>query len=146
MKQTEFNIEENLKDIMKRVKWVKDTKNVLFKEELRLSVPLLHDLSLVGNIYDLFISYHKGKTFRNVRKQFIFVVLYFFSPSALGGMKMRRGLRDKIADVLQCTASNVSHDYGNVGFFYTRYKNFRNEVNATIERMLVDLGLKKEED
>ena len=144
MEQNGFSVEENLWDIMKRAKWVKDTKNILCKEESRLSVPLLCDISLVGNIYDLFISYHQGKKFRNIRKQFIFIVLYFFSPSALGGMKMRRGLRDKIAEVLQCTASNVSHDYGNVGFFYTRYKSFRYDVNIAIERMLVDLGIKKE--
>lgn len=143
MEQTGFRIEKNLKDIMERAKWVKDTKIILYKEEMKLSVSLLNDLSLVGNIYDLFVSYHQDKNFRHIRKQFIFIVLYFFSPSALGGMKMRRGLRDKIADVLQCTASNVSHDYGNVGFFYVKYKNFRNEVNKTIERMLVDLGIEE---
>jgi hypothetical protein len=143
MEQAEYKVEKKLKDIMERAKWVKDTKVILYKEEMKLSVPLLYDLSLVGNIYDLFVSYHRGRNFRSIRKQFIFIVLYFFSPSALGGMKMRRGLRDKIADVLQCTASNVSHDYGNVGFFYVKYRNFRNDVNKTIERMFVDLGIEE---
>lgn len=107
----EPDIEMNLKKIMERIKWIRETKAILSKEEISLSIPLMQDLSQVGNIYDKFMSYHAGRNSTMVRKQFIFVILYLYSPSALGGSKMRRGLREKIAKVLGCTCSNVSHDY-----------------------------------
>ena len=97
----EPDIEMNLKKIMERIKWIRETKAILSKEEISLSIPLMQDLSQVGNIYDKFMSYHAGRNSTMVRKQFIFVILYLYSPSALGGSKMRRGLREKIAKVLE---------------------------------------------
>lgn len=139
MKQTE--LETNLKTIMERIKWIRETKAILSKEEIALSVPIMQDLSLVGNIYDRFMSYYVGRKSIMVQKQFIFVILYLYSPSALGGSKMRRGLREKIARVLGCTCSNVSHDYKNISFYYVTYKSFRNDVNEVLGKLLVDLGL-----
>lgn len=134
MIQTE--IETNLRNIMERVRWIRETKAILSKEELVLSEPMITDLSMVGNIYDLFKNFHLGKRSQMVRKQFIFVVLFLFSPSALGGSKMRRGLREKIAEVLNCTCSNISHDYKNVSFYYVTYKNFRKDVNDVISEIV----------
>lgn len=134
MKQTE--IEGNLKKIMERIKWIRETKAILSKEELSLSVPQMEDLSMVGNVYDNFMSFHENRKSKMVHKQFIFVILYLYSPSALGGAKMRRGLREKIADVLGCTRSNVSHDYKNVSFYYVTYRTFRNDVNEFLELYL----------
>lgn len=139
MKQTE--LETNLKTIMERIKWIRETKAILSKEEIALSIPIMQDLSLVGNIYDRFMSYYVGRKSIMVQKQFIFVILYLYSPSALGGSKMRRGLREKIARVLGCTCSNVSHDYKNISFYYVTYKSFRNDVNEVLGKLLVDLGL-----
>ena len=80
----EPDIEMNLKKIMERIKWIRETKAILSKEEISLSIPLMQDLSQVGNIYDKFMSYHVGRNSTMVRKQFIFVILYLYSPSALG--------------------------------------------------------------
>ena len=74
---------------------------------------------------------------------FYIVILYLYSPSALGGSKMRRGLREKIAKVLGCTCSNVSHDYKNISFYYVTYRSFRNDVNEILDKLLIDLGLKE---
>ena len=139
----ESDIEMNLKKIMERIKWIRETKAILSKEEISLSIPLMQDLSQVGNIYDKFMSYHVGRNSTMVRKQFIFVILYLYSPSALGGSKMRRGLREKIAKVLGCTCSNVSHDYKNISFYYVTYRSFRNDVNEILNKLLIDLGLKE---
>ena len=139
----EPDIEMNLKKIMERIKWIRETKAILSKEEISLSIPLMQDLSQVGNIYDKFMSYHAGRNSTMVRKQFIFVILYLYSPSALGGSKMRRGLREKIAKVLGCTCSNVSHDYKNISFYYVTYRSFRNDVNEILDKLLMDLGLKE---
>nr|DAV15858.1 MAG TPA: chromosomal replication initiator protein [Caudoviricetes sp.] len=139
----EPDTEMNLKKIMERIKWIRETKAILSKEEISLSIPLMQDLSQVGNIYDKFMSYHAGRNSTMVRKQFIFVILYLYSPSALGGSKMRRGLREKIAKVLGCTCSNVSHDYKNISFYYVTYRSFRNDVNEILDKLLIDLGLKE---
>ena len=50
----EPDIEMNLKKIMERIKWIRETKAILSKEEISLSIPLMQDLSQVGNIYDKF--------------------------------------------------------------------------------------------
>lgn len=135
-------IENTLRSIMKRIQWIRETKAAITKEELSLSIPLMDDLSKVGNIYDIYMNFHKDRKALLVRKQFIFIILYFYSPSALGGSKMRRGLREKIAEVLGCTCSNVSHDYKNIGFYYKTYKNFRLDVNEMIEKIFQELGIK----
>ena len=54
----EPDIEMNLKKIMERIKWIRETKAILSKEEISLSIPLMQDLSQVGNIYDKFMSLH----------------------------------------------------------------------------------------
>ena len=143
MKQDE--IEKNLRITMERIKSIRETKARLSKEEDLLSEPLMDDLWMVGNIYDLFLSYHRSRKSKMVQKQFIFIILYLYSPSALGGSKMRRGLRERIAAVLGCTCSNVSHDYRNISFYYVTYRSFRNEVNTILHSMLGILGLRKED-
>ena len=50
---------------------------------------------------------------------------------------------EKIAKVLGCTCSNVSHDYKNISFYYVTYRSFRNDVNEILDKLLMDLGLKE---
>lgn len=128
-------LETNLLKTMTRLSLIKEEKANLSREEQLLSRPIVDDLSSVGNIYDMFMDYFSEKKPALIRKMFIFVILYFYSPSALAGSKMRRGLREKIAAVLGCTSSNISHDYKNVSFFYITYKHFRNNVNGVIAHL-----------
>lgn len=139
-----MNQDSELERKIMRLSVIKEMKATLSREENMLSEPLLTDMSLVRNIYDLFISYHKGRKVPMQRKMFIFVILYLYSPCALVGSKMRRGLREKIATILQCTNSNVSHDYKNVSFFFTTYKGFRKEALDVIDRLRQDLHLNKD--
>lgn len=122
--------------MMSRLTAIKSAKAELSREEAELSAPILTDTSLVKVIYDIFVQ-HTGRTVKRHstsldRKMFLFVVLYFFCPAALAGFKIRRGLRDSIAEVLGCTSSNVSHDYRDVGFYYVTYKGFRECVSNII--------------
>lgn len=136
MEKEHQEIESTLLETIGRLTKIKEERLNLVLEEKELSKPILHDINLVGNIYDLFMSSFDGKSTMWRRKMFIFVVLYLYSPSALAGTKMRRGLRYKIASVLGCTCSNVSHDYKNVRFFYTTYKAFRMHVNNSLSLIL----------
>lgn len=126
-------IEERLLDRIMKLSEIKERKAVLSREEQSLSEPPMSDLTMIGNIFDMFMDYCDGvKKQLLFRKMFIFIILYFYSPSALAGSKMRRGLRERIAAVLGCTSSNISHDYKNVSFYYMTYRSFRQHVNCAI--------------
>lgn len=130
-------IEHKIRTIISSVNDIKHRQSMLSKEENELSRPAVTDLNLVGNLYDMFCAFEDDEgelTLR--RKKFMFVMLYLFSPTALAGNKMRRGLREKIAAVLGCTCSNISHDYKNASFYYLTYKEFRNDCNNIIAYML----------
>lgn len=144
MESINKNIEEGLRYIIERTTWIRETKAIVTKEENIISTPLVDDLSKIDDVHSIFVTYSKGRKMIMRRKQFIFIILYFFSPSTLGGFKMRRGLRKKIADLLHCTCSNVSHDYKDISFYYLNYRNFRTSVNEIIEKALADLKIKKE--
>ena len=53
----DIEIEKKLRNLIDRMKWIRETKSLLSKEELGMSVPLVDDLTQVGNIYDLFMTY-----------------------------------------------------------------------------------------
>lgn len=144
MEQINKNIEDGLRYIIERTTWIRETKAIVTKEENIISIPLIDDLSQVDAVHSIFVAYSKGRKMMMRKKQFIFIILYFFSPSTLGGFKMRRGLRKKIAELLHCTDSNVSHDYKDISFYYLNYHNFRTSVNEIIERTFAELNIKKE--
>lgn len=130
-------IETKIRTLISSVNDIKHRQSMLSKEENELSTPTLTNLNQVGNLYDMFCAFEDDEgelTLR--RKKFMFVMLYLFSPTALAGSKMKRGLREKIASVLGCTCSNISHDYKNASFYYLTYKEFRNDCNNVIKYML----------
>lgn len=133
--------EATLRNLIERIQRIRNVKAILSKEEQELSTPLISDLSKVDEFYEFFVNYHKGRKAFMARKQFIFITIYFFSPNALGGSKMRRGLREKLAKILNCTCSNISHEYKFISFYYNTYNRFRHEVNEAIDRLLVDLDI-----
>lgn len=138
-------MEGELTKTISRLSAIREMKAELSREEAELAAPLIADECKVGNVYDLFTAI-VGQRLRKrsvsmYRKMFIFVVLFLFSPSSLAGFKIRRGLREKIAEVLDCTRSNVSHDYHDVGFYYHTYKKFRDEVDAVIAELRSRLGV-----
>lgn len=131
--------------IMSRLTAIREMKAELSREEAELSVPLMEDVCQVGNVYDLFTAII-GKRLRKrsaamERKKFIFIILYLYCPSSLAGFKIRRGLREKIAEVLDCTCSNVSHDYKDIGFYYRTYRKFRTDVDTAITEIRSHLGV-----
>lgn len=134
--------EATLRNLIERIQRIRNIKAILSKEEQEISTPLIGDLEKVDEFYDFFVSFYKGRKAFMARKQFIFITLYFFSPNALGGSKMRRGLREKLAKILNCTCSNISHEYKFVSFYYNTYNRFRHEVNEAIDKLLRDLDIK----
>lgn len=116
----------------------------------RLSVPIVLDMGLISNLYDVFSMSLKRQApdasprDTNSRKKFLYAILYLFSPATLVGDVMRHRLREYISGVIGCTPTGVSRDYKTAMFFYSTYKTFQDEVNEVIRDMLCMLGKESE--
>ena len=124
--------ENEIRKLIQRLVCIKENQRALSKEEFALSRATYNDYSQIRTIYDTFPDGQMNSAFLK-RKEFLFVILLLYSPSALAGGRMRRGLREVIAVTVGCSCSNVSHDYQNVWFYYVRYKKFREDVNNALE-------------
>ena len=102
--------------------------------------PRLKDLSLIPKIYEIFEQI-KGKEIKvNDRKEFIFVIIYLYSPNKFFGGKMPQGLRRAIAKTTRATcASVISATCTELMVLYTAYSDFRlgvdNLMNAVLETL-----------
>lgn len=102
--------------------------------------PRLKDLSLIPKIYEIF-EQMKGKEIKvNDRKEFIFVVIYLYSPNKFFGGKMPQGLRRAITKATKITCANViSVTCTELMVLYTTYSDFRrgvdNLMNAVLETL-----------
>lgn len=102
--------------------------------------PRLKDLSLIPKIYEIF-EQMKGKEIKvNDRKEFIFVIIYLYSPNKFFGGKMPQGLRRAIAKTTRATcASVISATCTELMILYTAYSDFRlgvdNLMNAVLETL-----------
>ena len=119
-------------------------------EEKRLSVPIVMNMGMIRNLYDVFMLSLKRQclsanpTDTNSRKKFLYAILYIFSPATLVGDVMRHRLRECVSSILECTPTGVSRDYRTAMFFYETYKDFKTSVNLIIKDMLDVLGKEDE--
>lgn len=119
-------------------------------KEKSLSVPILMNMGMIRNLYDVYCLSLKRQDANadprdsSNRKRFLYAVLYIFSPATLAGEVMRHKLRECVSQVIGCTPTGVSRDYKTSLFFYVTYKAFRDSVNEIIKDMLFVLG--KDED
>lgn len=91
--------------------------------EDRLASPLLTDLNKMDEVYS---TYREVGTARNT---FILISVRLFSPRSLAGSILGAGVRNKMAAVLGCEPTVVSHAFKNLVFHYKKYKTFRREVD-----------------
>lgn len=130
------------------LKSIREQKSRLSEREQELSQPMLHDYSLIEEIYGWFKEILAGLALPpyvdspTQRKKFIFIILFLYSPSALAGGKMKIGLRDKIAEVTGCTGSLISHNCEDVTFFYQQYKSHRQDIDYLYTEILNRLKIK----
>ena len=114
----------------------------LKEDERRLSIPILQNMMLIHNLYDVFCVTLKRQEPQadpkdtNSRKKFLYAILYLFSPATLVGDVMRHKLRECVSVVLGCTPTGVSRDYKTSIFFYATYSGFRESVLLIIKDML----------
>ncbi len=99
--------------------------------------PRLKVLSLIPKIYEIFEQI-KGKEIKvNDRKEFIFVIIYLYSPNKFFGGKMPQGLRRAITKATKVTcASVISATCTELMVLYTTYADFRHDVDELMQIVL----------
>ena len=117
------------------LKSIREQKSKLSEREDELTKPTLTDLDMIGTLYKWFqeiISQKEMFKVGNVtqRKKFIFIILFLYSPSTLAGGKMKNGLRNKLAEVLEINAQTaISDNRNSLVLSYQLYKYFRQDVD-----------------
>lgn len=124
------------------LKSIREQKSKLSEREDELTKPTLTDLDMIGTLYMWFqeiISQKEMFKVGNVtqRKKFIFIILFLYSPSTLAGGKMKNGLRNKLAEVLEINAQTaISDNRNSLVFSYQLYKYFRQDVDWVLSEMM----------
>ena len=133
---------EQIIETIKRIEKARTAlRQAIVDNELATS-PKLKDLNLIPKIYELF-EQKKGSFIKpNERKEFIFVIIYLYSPNKFFGGKMPQGLRRAITKATKVTcASVISATCTELMVLYTTYSDFRAGVDELMQDTKVALGL-----
>lgn len=121
--------------IISELKSLREQKSRISERESELSVPKLTDLELIPEIYKWFCELvgNCGASERRAgvrfRKQFIYIIMFLYSPSTLAGGKITTGLRDILARLLGFKSpTGVSNLCADVTFYYNNYKDYRADI------------------
>lgn len=122
------------------IRSIRDQKARLSERERELTKPMLTNLDMIPTLYDWFKEIISQKeTFRaNVsqRKKFMFIILILYSPDALADGKMKRGLRDKLAEIFGINGkSTISDNLNGLYLSYQLYKYFRQDIHRIYNEM-----------
>ena len=124
---------ESIIETIRKIEKARTTLRQAIEENEKVVSPKLRDLTLIPKIYELF-EQMKGKEIKvNDRKEFIFVVIYLYSPNKFFGGKMPQGLRRAITKAAKVTcASVISATCTELTVLYTTYSDFRQNVDELI--------------
>ena len=116
------------------IRSIRDQKARLSERERELTKPILTDLDMIPTLYGWFKDIVSSQEIfcANVpqRKKFIFIILILYSPSALADGKMKRGLRNKLAEVFGLNGkSTISDNLNGLYLSYQLYKYFRQDIH-----------------
>ena len=133
--------------VVSELKTIREQKSRLSERENEISTPVVFDLSHVKTIYEWFCEIRGECNGRNesihLRKQFIFIILFLYSPSTLAGGRMPVGLRDSIANAVDLKdITFISHNVETVVFMYQNYKDFRKDIEYLYTEIINRLKFK----
>lgn len=133
---------EQIIETIKRIEKARTAlRQAIVDNELATS-PKLKDLNLIPKIYELFEQKRGSVIKPNERKEFIFVIIYLYSPNKFFGGKMPQGLRRAITKATKVTcASVISATCTELMVLYTTYSDFRAGVDELMQDTKVALSL-----
>lgn len=121
------------------LKSLSEQESELEKRKIELSKPLLTKLEYIPMMYKWSCELHvscgalkKEEADAKFKREFLFVVLYFYSPETLAYQKkIKNGVRGVLAEVLGFTAaSGVSNLSLDVATWYGRYKDYQQSIDS----------------
>lgn len=128
--------------ILEDLKALREKNIKLKKEELELATPILMNREHIPRIYgwycELIDMHIKSKERKELifEKAFLYVILRFYSPIAIVGGSMKRGLRDILAPLLGMKApTGVSNHCSELFFWYEKYGEFQKEVDYFLKEI-----------
>lgn len=131
-------------DVIKELTFIKEKKAQIIQREQELSKPVLTDYKKIQVIYDWFQNLPEELLLTKQdavhKRQFLFIIILLFSPSFLVGKKLKIGLRDELARVLEFKSpSAVSNLGSDVLFWYKSYQGYREKTTKIYEKLLQEL-------
>lgn len=127
---------EQIIETIKRIEKARTAlRQAIVDNELATS-PKLKDLNLIPKIYGIFNDIKESNITVNDRKEFIFVVIYLYSPNKFFGGKMPQGMRKAISKTMQIDSTCISRTCTELMVLYTTYKDFRQGVDELLNAVL----------
>lgn len=131
------------------LKAIREQKSRLSERERELSSALLHDVSLIPEIYSWFkdivaeTDHSPNPDGVMQRKKFLFIVLFLYAPSSLAGGRLPNGIRVELANVFpDVSPCVISNNIADVLFIYRNYKDFRQDIEYLYNQILERLKAK----
>ncbi|WP_197018049.1 hypothetical protein [Prevotella sp. HUN102] len=113
-------------------------RQAIVENELATS-PKLKDLSLMPKMYEVFEEMKGRNITVNDRKEFIFAVIYLYSPCKFFGGKMPQGMRKAISRTMKIDSTCISRTCTELMVLYTTYSDFRQGVDELLNAVLKKL-------
>ena len=124
------------------LKYVKFVKRDAIEKEALLSKPKFSDMSLIPLLYDEFrriVADDKSQSKQSgrLKKQFVFIILYLYSPATLAGGKIRTGVRNELQKLFRYKSPTAISNIGaSAAFWYSQYRHFRKQVESVFIRLM----------
>ncbi len=132
---------EQIIETIKRIEKARTALRQAIADNELAKSPKLKDLSLIPKIYEVFEEMKGGNVTVNDRKEFIFVVVYLYSPYKFFGGKMPQGMRNIISRTTNVDSAYISRICTELIILYTTYKDFRNAVDELLRNIQQTIDL-----
>ena len=119
---------------IEELKSIHEEKLRLMEREMALSTPLLTELEYIPMLYKWYCELsgcceEAGVQNTDQKGQFLFVILFFYSPIALVGGRIVSGVRDKLAQLFGFTSPSAVSNLRDAISFYETYKGYRKTID-----------------
>lgn len=118
---------------------LRDMEKCLREQQEECRQPILCDTKMMIKVVDIFDKYNmsRARPLQPGSSKYNFLVitilLYFFAPDSLASYKMPRMYRKKIAELIGCDPTFISHKKNLILFLHMKDKVFREETDKAID-------------
>lgn len=127
---------EQIIETIKRIEKARTTLRQAIADNELATSPKLKELTLIPKIYEVFKELKGSHITVNDRKEFIFVVIYLYSPNKFLGGKMPQGMRKAISNTMKIDSTCISRTCTELMVLYTTYLDFRQGVDELLTSVL----------